>query len=133
MQEINRPELPYRRLFDTVQDGRLIPGATTVTIEDVKPHLMEISGYSGEEVVEKEPCKIGAFKDLEASPNVFEALQVNEVICHEALPKSEALLLHEQSIRDQLTGLFNRRYMEETLERELRRALDKKNHSASSC
>ena len=30
--------------------------------------------------------------------------------------------LHAQSIRDPLTGLFNRRYMEESLERELRRA-----------
>jgi len=30
--------------------------------------------------------------------------------------------LQGQSIRDQLTGLFNRRYMEESLERELRRA-----------
>jgi diguanylate cyclase (GGDEF)-like protein/PAS domain S-box-containing protein len=30
--------------------------------------------------------------------------------------------LHEQSIRDPLTGLFNRRYLEETLEREVRRA-----------
>ncbi len=30
--------------------------------------------------------------------------------------------LHSQSIRDPLTGLFNRRYMEETLEREIMRA-----------
>ncbi len=30
--------------------------------------------------------------------------------------------LHHQSIRDPLTGLYNRRYMEESLERELRRA-----------
>jgi diguanylate cyclase (GGDEF)-like protein/PAS domain S-box-containing protein len=30
--------------------------------------------------------------------------------------------LHQQSIRDPLTGLFNRRYMEETLHREIRRA-----------
>ncbi|MBI3914753.1 MAG: diguanylate cyclase [Chloroflexi bacterium] len=30
--------------------------------------------------------------------------------------------LHQMSFRDGLTGLFNRRYMEETLERELRRA-----------
>jgi diguanylate cyclase (GGDEF)-like protein/PAS domain S-box-containing protein len=35
--------------------------------------------------------------------------------------KSEALL-HEHSVRDHLTGLYNRRYMEETLERELHRA-----------
>jgi diguanylate cyclase (GGDEF)-like protein/PAS domain S-box-containing protein len=38
-----------------------------------------------------------------------------------ALRKSEAFL-REQSVRDHLTGLFNRRYMEETLERELLRA-----------
>ena len=39
----------------------------------------------------------------------------------DALLKSEALL-REQSVRDHLTGVFNRRYMEETLERELLRA-----------
>jgi diguanylate cyclase (GGDEF)-like protein/PAS domain S-box-containing protein len=39
----------------------------------------------------------------------------------DALRQSEALL-REQSVRDHLTGLFNRRYMEETLERELLRA-----------
>jgi diguanylate cyclase (GGDEF)-like protein/PAS domain S-box-containing protein len=37
------------------------------------------------------------------------------------LVESEALL-REQSVRDHLTGLFNRRYMEETMERELLRA-----------
>jgi diguanylate cyclase (GGDEF)-like protein/PAS domain S-box-containing protein len=31
--------------------------------------------------------------------------------------------LHQQSIRDPLTGLFNRRYMEETLHREIRRSV----------
>ncbi len=36
--------------------------------------------------------------------------------------KSLQLLLREQAIRDQLTGLFNRRYLIETLERELARA-----------
>jgi diguanylate cyclase (GGDEF)-like protein/PAS domain S-box-containing protein len=40
------------------------------------------------------------------------------------LLKSQALL-REQSVRDYLTGLFNRRYMEETLERELLRAARK--------
>lgn len=41
-----------------------------------------------------------------------------------ALLKTQALL-HDQSLRDHLTGLFNRRYMEETLERELLRAARK--------
>ncbi|MGV8025618.1 MAG: diguanylate cyclase [Anaerolineaceae bacterium] len=39
----------------------------------------------------------------------------------DALLKNQAYL-RELSIRDHLTGLFNRRYMEETLERELHRA-----------
>lgn len=42
----------------------------------------------------------------------------------DALLKSQALL-RELSVRDHLTGLFNRRYMEETLERELLRATRK--------
>jgi|GEM_PF-1111479 len=36
--------------------------------------------------------------------------------------------LQQQSIRDALTGLFNRRYLEETFERELRRALRHGHH-----
>jgi diguanylate cyclase (GGDEF)-like protein/PAS domain S-box-containing protein len=40
---------------------------------------------------------------------------------HVALHKSESFL-RELSVRDHLTGLFNRRYMEETIERELLRA-----------
>jgi diguanylate cyclase (GGDEF)-like protein len=36
--------------------------------------------------------------------------------------------LHNQSINDPLTGLFNRRYMEETLDRELLRARRKNSH-----
>jgi diguanylate cyclase (GGDEF)-like protein/PAS domain S-box-containing protein len=38
--------------------------------------------------------------------------------------------LRDQSIRDPLTGLFNRRFMEESLERELQRAV-RKNHPVS--
>jgi diguanylate cyclase (GGDEF)-like protein/PAS domain S-box-containing protein len=34
--------------------------------------------------------------------------------------------LHTQSIRDSLSGLFNRRYMEETLQREIQRAIRKR-------
>lgn len=43
------------------------------------------------------------------------------------LQESE-VLLREISVRDVLTGLFNRRYLEETLEREIHRA-DRKGHS----
>lgn len=55
---------------------------------------------------------------------------VMEMAEHIAMALSNLKLreaLRQQSIRDSLTGLFNRRYMEETLDRELRRAEREKN------
>ena len=45
-------------------------------------------------------------------------------LAQDALIKNEAAF-REQSVRDPLTGLFNRRYLEETLKREVRRAVRK--------
>jgi diguanylate cyclase (GGDEF)-like protein/PAS domain S-box-containing protein len=164
-QKIQTSELRYRRLFEAAQDGILILDAETGAITDVNPFLIKMLGYSRAEFVEKKLWEVGAFKDIEASQEAFEALQKNEYIRYEDLPlrakngrlvevefvsnvylvggekviqcnirditerkqaqdallKSQALL-REQSVRDHLTGLFNRRYMEETLERELLRA-----------
>lgn len=165
IQDVKTSELRYRRLFEAAQDGILILDAETGAITDVNPFLIDMLGYSREEFVEKKLWEVGAFKDIEASQEAFEALQRNEYIRYEDLPlkakdgqlvqvefvsnvylvgaekviqcnirditerkqaqdallKSEAFL-RELSVRDYLTGLFNRRYMEETLERELLRA-----------
>jgi diguanylate cyclase (GGDEF)-like protein/PAS domain S-box-containing protein len=162
---LQESEAKYRRLFEAAHDGVLILDALTGMIEDVNPYLVKMLGYTREEFVKKKLWEVGAFKDIEASRNAFEALQENEYIRYDDLPlkakdgrliqvefvsnvyivsnekviqcnirdntdrkqvleelsKSEALL-REQSMRDHLTGLFNRRYMEETLERELLRA-----------
>jgi diguanylate cyclase (GGDEF)-like protein/PAS domain S-box-containing protein len=158
-------ELHYRRLFETTQDGILILDAETGAITDVNPFLINMLGYSREELVKKKLWEVGAFIDIGASQDAFEALQKNEYIRYENLPlkakdgnlkqvefvsnvylmdevkmiqcnirditdrkqaqgaliKSEGLL-RELSVRDHLTGLYNRRYMEETLDRELLRA-----------
>ncbi len=168
VQEIRTSELRYRRLFEAAQDGILLLDAETGAITDVNPFLIRMLGYSREELVQKKLWEVGAFKDIEANKEAFEALQKNEYIRYEDLPlrtkdghliqvefvsnvylvssekviqcnirditkrkqaeealvKSEALL-REQSVRDHLTGVFNRRYMEETLERELLRAARK--------
>ncbi len=168
VQNIKTSELRYRRLFEAAQDGILLLDAETGMITDVNPFLVKMLGYTREEFVEKKLWEVGAFQDVEASQEAFEALQKNEYIRYEDLPlrakdgrliqvefvsnvylvggekviqcnirditervqaqnallKSQALL-RELSVRDHLTGLFNRRYMEETLERELLRAARK--------
>ena len=164
-EKIKTSELRYRRLFEAAQDGILILNAETGMIEDVNPYLVKMLGYSREEFVKKKLWEMGAFKDVEASKEAFEALQKNEYIRYEDLPlkakdgrlvevefvsnvylvdkekviqcnirditerkkaKAELLknqaLLRELSTRDYLTGLFNRRYMEETLDREILRS-----------
>jgi diguanylate cyclase (GGDEF)-like protein/PAS domain S-box-containing protein len=80
-------------------------------------------------------AKNGRLVDVEFVSNVYLAGGEKVIQCNirditerkraqDALLRNQALL-REQSVRDHLTGLFNRRYMEETLERELLRAVRK--------
>lgn len=69
--------------------------------------------------------KDGRLIDVEFVSNVYQVDDEKVIQCNirdisERKRAQNALL--EQSVRDHLTGLFNRRYMEETLERELLRA-----------
>lgn len=161
-------EMRYRRLFEAAQDGILILNADTGAVTDVNPFLMTMLGYTHGEFIGKKLWEVGAFKDITASQDAFEALQKNKYIRYKDLPlrtkdgrlvqvefvsnvylvndekviqcnirditeykqaqdallKSQAILL-EQSVRDHLTGLYNRRYLEATLKREILRATRK--------
>jgi PAS domain S-box-containing protein len=79
-------EARYRRLFEAAQDGVLILDAWTGMIEDVNPYLINMLGYSREEFIKKKLWEVGAFRDIEASKDAFEALQENEYIRYEDLP-----------------------------------------------
>jgi diguanylate cyclase (GGDEF)-like protein/PAS domain S-box-containing protein len=172
-------EARYRRLFETAQDGILILDANTGEIDDVNQYLVQMLGFSKEELLGKKLQEIDFFKNLKAGETALIELQEKEYIRHEDLPlvtkdgqqldvefisvvypvdsqkviqcnirdiskhkqAQEALQqinenlqarvkdieslqeqLREQAIRDPLTGVFNRRYLQETLDREIARA-----------
>ncbi len=74
-------------------------------------------------------AKDGQLVQVEFVSNVYWAGIKRVIQCNIrdiTLRKQAEDALREQSVRDHLTGLFNRRYMEETLKRELLRATRKK-------
>jgi diguanylate cyclase (GGDEF)-like protein/PAS domain S-box-containing protein len=120
----SREELVQRKLWEV--------GA----FRDVKASQEAFATLKEDEYIRYEDlplrAKDGRLIDVEFVSNVYRVGDEKVIQCNirdiserkqaqDALLKSQALLL-EQSVRDHLTGLFNRRYMEETLERELLRA-----------
>jgi PAS domain S-box-containing protein/putative nucleotidyltransferase with HDIG domain len=83
---LKESEVRYRRLFEAAQDGILILDAISGAITDVNPFLINMLGYSLEEFIGKKLWEVGAFKDIEASQDAFEALQKNEYIRYDDLP-----------------------------------------------
>jgi PAS domain S-box-containing protein len=79
-----RDSLP--RLFETAKDGILILDADTGKIADVNPFLIEMLGYSHEDLMGKTLWEIGPFKDIQASRSAFTELQSKEYIRYEDLP-----------------------------------------------
>jgi PAS domain S-box-containing protein len=83
---IKNSEIRYRRLFEAAQDGIIILDAETGQIMDVNPFLMEMVGYSHEEMLGKKIWELGAFKDVEASKATFRKLQQNGYVRYSDLP-----------------------------------------------
>ena len=79
-------ELRYRRLFESAKDGILILDALSGRIVDVNPYLIEMLGYSKEELAGKELWEIGVFKDIIASKLAFTELRQRGYIRYENLP-----------------------------------------------
>src|ERR1035437_3041835 len=65
-------ELRYRRLFETAKDGILILDAKTGQITDVNPFLVNLLGYSHDELVGVRLWEIGPFKDIKECQLAFE-------------------------------------------------------------
>ena len=85
-QEVAASEVRYRRLFETAQDGILILDAGTAQIQGINPFLIEMLGYTQQELLGKKLWEIGPVKDIEASQKAFKKLQDHEYIRYEDLP-----------------------------------------------
>ncbi|MFZ2411193.1 MAG: PAS domain S-box protein, partial [Candidatus Methanoperedens sp.] len=79
-------ETRYRGLFETAQDGILQLDEDTGTITDVNPFLINMLGYSHEELLGKKLWDIGLFKDIVPSKAAFLDLQTKGYVRYEDLP-----------------------------------------------
>jgi two-component system, cell cycle sensor histidine kinase and response regulator CckA len=86
MKNLQNSEKRYRRLFEASKDGILILDAETGKVEDVNPFLLELLGYSYDELCGQYIWDIGVFKDIAASKDAFKTLQNEKYIQYDDLP-----------------------------------------------
>jgi PAS domain S-box-containing protein len=79
-------ETRYRRLFESAKDGILLLDADTGQITDVNPYLIEMLGYSHNELLGKKLWEIGLFKHIAENQAGFKKLQRGKYIRYEHLP-----------------------------------------------
>jgi PAS domain S-box-containing protein len=84
--ELITSEVRYRRLFESAKEGILILDAETGMIVDVNPFLVELLGYSKDQLIDKAIWEIGFLKDVVANREKFLELQKEEYIRYEDLP-----------------------------------------------
>ena len=63
-QALRTSELSYRRLFEAARDGILILDADTGRVTDVNPFLIELLGFSHDEMLGKTVGELSPFKDI---------------------------------------------------------------------
>jgi diguanylate cyclase (GGDEF)-like protein/PAS domain S-box-containing protein len=119
----------YRRDDQAVMDSgqvqelieeRTVFGGETVVVQSIKAPIYDGAGrVNGIQI---------SFWDITERKRMEDALSLANEELHQQMAEIEKLqiTLKEQAIRDQLTGLFNRHYMEEALAREYARAMRSK-------
>ncbi len=83
---LRESENRYRRLFEAGRDGILLLDAETAQITNANPYLLEMLGYTFEEILRKKLWDIGTLKDVESSRENFKILQKKGFIHYENLP-----------------------------------------------
>ncbi len=83
-------ELRYRRLFEAARDGILILDAETGMVVDVNPYMIEITGHSKEEFLQRKVWDLGFFRNIVANQDNFAELQQKEYVRYEDMPLESA-------------------------------------------
>ncbi|MFA6547599.1 MAG: PAS domain S-box protein [Candidatus Magasanikbacteria bacterium] len=86
LKDLEASEKRYRRLFETAQDGVLIIDFNTGIILDVNPFLVDMLGYSKDDLLKKYLWDVGFLRDVVASKENFMALQTEKLVRFEDLP-----------------------------------------------
>lgn len=86
VENLRQSEIRYRRLFEAARDGILILDAISGQIVDVNPFIIQLLGYSYDELLGKELWEIGTFKNIGYSQFAFIELQIRGEIRYEDMP-----------------------------------------------
>jgi PAS domain S-box-containing protein len=79
-------ELSYRRLFEAARDGIFILDVETGRITDVNPFLVELLGFSRNEMLGQTVGELSPFRDIESNQDMLEQLQQHGYVRYEDLP-----------------------------------------------
>ncbi len=79
-------EARYRRLFETARDGIFILETAAGRIIDVNPYLVELLGYTRDQMLGKQLWELGPFRDIAASRDMFRDLQTKSYVRYDHLP-----------------------------------------------
>ncbi|HEX6641778.1 MAG TPA: PAS domain S-box protein, partial [Thermoanaerobaculia bacterium] len=79
-------EARYRRLFETAQDAILILDEVSGKIMDANPFVIDLLGYSLDELIGMELWEIGLFSDQQQSKAAMTQLQESGYIRYEDIP-----------------------------------------------
>ena len=85
-ERLRASELRYRRLFEAARDGILLLDAASRRITDTNPYMVELLGFSRDELIGKELWEIGLLTDAHASQDAFRELERKGYIRYEHLP-----------------------------------------------
>jgi diguanylate cyclase (GGDEF)-like protein/PAS domain S-box-containing protein len=83
---IRDSEIQFRRLFEAAQDGILILDGRTGKITEANQFIIDMLGYSKEELLGKRLWEIGAFIDISKSKQAYEELKKKGYVRYEDIP-----------------------------------------------